>query len=152
MSSVNKVILIGNLGQDPEIRNFDNGGKVANLRLATSESWKDKATGERKESTEWHSVAVFGPLADTIAQFCRKGSKVYLQGKLQTRKYEKDGQERYATEVVLQGPNAEFRMLDGRNEGGNSPAGQSGGGQNTGNQGGSSGGSSMYDESEDIPF
>jgi single-strand DNA-binding protein len=113
--SVNKVILIGNLGRDPETRTFQNGGKVTNLRIATSETWKDRQTGERKERTEWHSVAVFGPLADIAERYLRKGSKVYLCGSLQTRKWQdQSGQDRYSTEVVLQGPGAEMTMLDGR--------------------------------------
>ncbi len=118
MSSINKVILIGNLGKDPEVRSMQNGGKVANLSLATSESWKDKATGEKKERTEWHRVVVFGPLADIVDRYTKKGSKIYVQGSLQTRKWtDKDGAEKYSTEVVLQGFSAELTLLDGRKPG-----------------------------------
>ncbi|MGH1459622.1 MAG: single-stranded DNA-binding protein [Paracoccaceae bacterium] len=132
--SVNKVILIGNLGRDPEVRTFSNGGKVCNLRIATSETWKDKNTGERKERTEWHSVAIFQEGLVRIAeQYLRKGSKVYIEGKLQTRKWQdQSGADRYSTEVVLQGFDGVLTMLDGRGEGG--------GGQGGGNYGGSSGG------------
>jgi len=117
--SVNKVILIGNLGADPEIRRTNDGRPIANLRVATSESWKDKATGERKERTEWHRVVIFNEQLCKIAeQYLRKGSKVYLEGQLQTRKWQdKDGQDRYSTEVVLQGFNAQLTMLDGRGGG-----------------------------------
>ena len=112
--SVNKVILIGNLGQDPEIKSFQNGGRVANLRIATSESWKDKNTGERKERTEWHTVAIFGDgLVGVAERYLRKGSKVYVEGKLSTRKWQdQSGNDRYSTEVVLQGPGAVLTMLD----------------------------------------
>ncbi|PIV79100.1 MAG: single-stranded DNA-binding protein [Rhodobacteraceae bacterium CG17_big_fil_post_rev_8_21_14_2_50_63_15] len=118
--SVNKVILIGNLGRDPEVRTFQNGGKVCNLRIATSETWKDKATGERRERTEWHSVAIFQEgLVRVAEQYLRKGSKVYIEGKLQTRKWQdQSGQDRYSTEVVLQGYDGVLVMLDGRGEGG----------------------------------
>lgn len=113
--SVNKVILVGNLGADPEVRSFQNGGKVCNLRVATSESWKDKQTGERKEVTEWHSVAIHSEgLSGVAERFLRKGSKVYLEGKLRTRKWQdQSGNDRYSTEVVLQGPGAVLTMLDG---------------------------------------
>jgi len=115
VSSLNQVSLIGHLGRDPETRSFSNGGSVCNLRVATSETWKDKTSGERKEATEWHSVAIFGPLADVAARFLRKGSKVFLQGALKTRKWQdKDGQDRYSTEVVLQGFGAQMVMLDGK--------------------------------------
>lgn len=122
---VNKVILIGNLGRDPEVRTFQNGGKVCNLRVATSENWKDRNTGERRERTEWHSVAIFSePLARTAEQYLRKGSKVYLEGQLETRKWQdKDGQDRYSTEVVLRPYNSTMVMLDGRGEGGGSGGG-----------------------------
>jgi single-strand DNA-binding protein len=117
--SVNKVILIGNLGKDPEVRSMQNGGKVANLSLATSESWKDKSTGEKKEKTEWHRVVIFGQLADIAERYLKKGSKVYVCGSLQTRKWtDKDGNEKYSTEVVLQGFNSELTMLDGKGGGG----------------------------------
>ncbi len=115
--SVNKVILIGNLGRDPEVRSFQNGGKVCNLRIATSETWKDRNTGERRERTEWHSVAIFQEGLVRIAeQYLRKGSKVYIEGKLQTRKWQdQSGQDRYSTEVVLQGFDGVLTMLDGPN-------------------------------------
>jgi single-strand DNA-binding protein len=117
--SVNKVVLIGNLGRDPEIRTMQNGGKVANLSLATSESWKDKQTGERKEKSEWHRVVIFGPLADIAEKFLKKGSKAYVCGALQTRKWtDKDGAEKYSTEIVLQGFGGELVMLDGKQSGG----------------------------------
>ena len=113
--SVNKVILIGNLGKDPEVRNMQNGQKVANLSLATSESWKDKTSGERKESVQWHRVVIFGQLADIAERYLKKGSKVYVCGQLQTRKWtDKDGAEKFSTEVVLQGFNSELTMLDGK--------------------------------------
>lgn len=130
--SVNKVILIGNLGKDPEVRTLQNGGKVANLSLATSESWKDKATGERKEKTEWHRVVIFGNLADIAEKYLKKGSKVYVSGSLQTRKWQdKDGQDKYSTEVVLQGYGGELTMLDGKGGGG---GGGSGGGSGGGDE------------------
>jgi single-strand DNA-binding protein len=120
--SVNKVILIGNLGADPEIRRTQDGRPIANLRVATSESWRDKATGERKEKTEWHRVVIFNEGLCRIAeQYLKKGSKVYLEGQLQTRKWQdKDGQDKYSTEVVLQGFNSQLTMLDtrGRDSGG----------------------------------
>ena len=117
--SVNKVILIGNLGADPEIRRTNDGRPIANLRVATSESWRDKATGERKERTEWHRVVIFNEQLCKIAeQYLKKGAKVYLEGQLQTRKWQdKDGQDRYSTEVVLQGFNAQLTMLDARGSG-----------------------------------
>lgn len=117
MASLNKVCLIGNLGRDPEIKSFANGGRIANVSLATSESWKDKATGERKERTEWHSVAVQNDgLIGVVERYLRKGSKVYLEGKLQTRKWQdKDGNDRYTTEVVL-GFDGRLVMLDGKGE------------------------------------
>ncbi len=117
--SVNKVILIGNLGRDPEVRSFQNGGKVCNLRIATSEQWRDKASGERKERTEWHSVAIFSePLVRVAEQYLRKGSKVYIEGQLETRKWQdQSGQDRYSTEVVLRPYTSTLTMLDGRGEG-----------------------------------
>ena len=117
--SINKVILIGNLGADPEIRHTQDGRPIANLRVATSESWRDKGTGERRERTEWHRVVIFNEGLCRIAeQYLRKGSKVYLEGQLQTRKWEdQSGQERYSTEVVLQGFNSQLTMLDSRNSG-----------------------------------
>ncbi|EEX11057.1 single-stranded DNA-binding protein [Ruegeria lacuscaerulensis ITI-1157] len=130
--SVNKVILIGNLGRDPEVRSFQNGGKVCNLRIATSETWKDRNTGERRERTEWHSVAIFQEgLVRVAEQYLRKGSKVYVEGQLQTRKWQdQSGQDRYSTEVVLQGFGSTLVMLDGRGEG--SGGGGYGGGQSGG--------------------
>jgi len=118
--SVNKVILIGNLGRDPESRAFQNGGKVVNLRIATSENWKDRNTGERKEKTEWHSVAIFNEgLANVAEKYLRKGSKVYIEGQLQTRKWQDaQGQDKYSTEIVLQGFNSVLTMLDGAPGGG----------------------------------
>ena len=166
--SVNKVILIGNLGADPEVRNFQNGGKVCNLRIATSETWKDKNTGERREKTEWHTVAIFQEGLVRIAeQYLKKGSKVYIEGKLQTRKWQdQSGADRYSTEVVLNGFDGTLTMLDGRSDnagggGGGSYGGGSGGGSygggggsygggNGGGGGGApSGGNDMDDE---IPF
>jgi single-strand DNA-binding protein len=128
MAGVNKVILVGNLGQDPQSRSFQNGGKVVNLRIATSETWKDRNTGERKEKTEWHSVAIFNEgLANTAERYLKKGSKVYIEGALQTRKWQdQNGQERYTTEIVLQGFNGQMVMLDGPG------GGQSGGGVRSG--------------------
>jgi single-strand DNA-binding protein len=113
--SVNKVILVGNLGADPEVRSFQSGGKVCNLRVATSETWKDKNSGERKEKSEWHSVALFSEGLVTVAEkYLRKGSKVYLEGKLSTRKWtDQSGADRYTTEIVLQGFDAKLVMLDG---------------------------------------
>ncbi len=142
--SVNKVILIGNLGADPEVRTFQNGGKVANLRIATSETWKDKNTGERREKTEWHTVAIFQEGLVRIAeQYLKKGSKVYIEGKLQTRKWQdQSGQDRYSTEVVLNGYDGTLTMLDSRNEGGggNYGGGSGGGGYGGGSSGGGYGG------------
>lgn len=118
--SVNKVILVGNLGRDPEVRSFQTGGKVCNLRIATSETWRDKQSGERKERTEWHSVAIFNEnLVRVAEQYLRKGSKVYIEGQLETRKWtDQQGQERYSTEVVLRPYRGEMTLLDGRGEGG----------------------------------
>jgi len=120
MSSVNKVILVGNLGADPEVRSMQNGSKVANLRIATSESWKDKASGERKERTEWHTVVIWNDgLVGVIERFLKKGSKVYIEGQLQTRKWQdQSGADRYSTEVVLQGYGGTLAMLDGAGGGG----------------------------------
>ena len=123
MASVNKVILIGNLGADPEVKSFQNGGKIANLRIATSESWKDKGTGERKERTEWHSVTISGDgLVGVAERYLRKGSKVYLEGKLQTRKWQDaGGADRYSTEVVVGGIGGSLVMLDGAKGGTDAP-------------------------------
>ncbi|MXO58508.1 single-stranded DNA-binding protein [Altererythrobacter salegens] len=144
--SLNKVMLIGNLGADPEIRSFQNGGKVANLRIATSETWKDRNTGERQERTEWHNVAIFSEgLVGVVERFLRKGSKVYIEGSLQTRKWQDNsGQDRYTTEVVLRGMNGTLTMLDGPGggQGGGGSGGGSRGGGDWGSGGGSSGGSS----------
>jgi single-strand DNA-binding protein len=128
--SVNKVILIGNLGADPEIRRTQDGRPIANLRIATSESWRDKATGERKEKTEWHRVVIFNEgLCKIAEQYLKKGSKVYIEGALQTRKWtDKDGIEKYSTEVVLQGFNSQLTMLDGRSGGSGERSDYSGGG------------------------
>ena len=118
MSSVNKVIIVGNLGKDPETRRFPNGGQVVNFSVATSESWKDKNTGERKDKTEWHNIAIFNDgLCKIAEQYLRKGSKVYIEGKLQTRKWQDlDGNDRYTTSVVLQGFNASLVMLGGKTD------------------------------------
>ena len=118
--SVNKVILVGNLGKDPEVRRMTSGEPVVNLSVATSETWKDKSSGERKEKTEWHRVVIFNEnLAKVAEQYLKKGAKVYLEGALQTRKWtDKDGVEKYSTEVVLQGFNSQLTMLDGRSGGG----------------------------------
>jgi len=129
--SVNKVILVGNLGRDPESRSFQNGGKVVELRIATSETWKDRNSGERKERTEWHTVKVFNEgLANVAERYLRKGSKVYIEGALQTRKWQdQDGKDRYSTEIVLQGFNSVLTMLDGAPGGG---GGSGGGGFSSG--------------------
>lgn len=172
--SVNKVILVGNLGRDPESRSFQNGGKVVELRVATSESWKDRNSGERKERTEWHTVKLFSEgLANVAERYLRKGSKVYLEGQLQTRKWQdQQGQDRYSTEIVLQGFDAKLVMLDGPGGGagqgggrsnddwggGDEFAGQSssrgGGNFNAGGQksGGFGGGFPGDDLDDDVPF
>ncbi len=172
--SVNKVILVGNLGQDPEVRNFPNGGKVANLRIATSETWKDRNSGERRERTEWHTVAIYSePLVRVVEQYLRKGSKVYIEGQLETRKWQdQQGNDRYSTEIALRPFRSELHMLDGR-AGGAGGGGASGGGQGGGsfgrndyddggygggygggssNQSSQSGGSSRPDFDDEIPF
>lgn len=176
--SVNKVILIGNLGADPEIRSFQNGGRVANIRIATSENWKDRNTGERQERTEWHTVAVFSEgLVGVVEKFLKKGSKIYVEGQLRTRKWQdQSGNDRYSTEVVLQGPGAVLTMLDGPQGsggggrsggwdegggGGRSGGGSRGGGNDWGGGGSSGGGASgggsrgggfADDLDDDIPF
>lgn len=173
--SVNKVIIIGNLGVDPEVKTFQNGGKVCNLRIATSETWKDKQSGERREKTEWHTVAIFQEGLVRIAeQYLKKGSKVYVEGKLQTRKWQdKSGADRYSTEIVLQPFDGVLTMLDGRgensggggggyggNNGGGGGGGESYGGDNGGYGGGGGGGSApssgggggRSDLDDDIPF
>ncbi|SEL48281.1 single-strand binding protein [Colwellia chukchiensis] len=115
MAGVNKVILVGNLGKDPEVRFMPNGGGVANLTIATSDSWKDKQTGEQKEKTEWHRVVMFGKLAEIAGEYLKKGSKVYIEGSLQTRKWQnQQGQDQYTTEIVVQGFNGTMQMLDSR--------------------------------------
>lgn len=162
--SLNKVMLIGNLGRDPEIRSFQNGGRVANLRIATSERWRDKNTGENRERTEWHTVSIFSDgLIRVVEQYLRKGSKVFVEGQLQTRKWQdQSGQDRYSTEVVLQGFNGTLTMLDGRSGSGGGDFGgggysdpmDSGGSYGGGQMGGGgpagpAGGSDLDDE---IPF
>jgi len=162
--SVNKVILVGNLGRDPEIRTTQGGTRVANLSVATSETWRDRASGERKERTEWHRVVIFNDrLVDVVEKYLKKGSKVYLEGALQTRKWtDNSGQERYSTEVVLQNFRGELTMLDGRSGGGGGESGgfepdeggYSGGG---GSSGGSGGGGPprrgpSQDLDDEIPF
>lgn len=139
--SVNKVILVGNLGRDPEIRSMQSGDEVAQLSIATSETWRDKASGERKERTEWHRVVIFNEnLVKVAKSYLKKGSKVYIEGSLQTRKWtDKDGAEKFSTEVVLQRFRGELTMLDGRGEGGGGGS-YGGGGDDYGSSGGSSGG------------
>jgi len=160
--SVNKVILVGNLGKDPEIRRTQDGRPIANLSVATSENWRDKATGERKEKTEWHRVVIFNEgLCKVAEQYLKKGAKVYLEGQLQTRKWtDQSGVEKYSTEVVLQGFNSTLTMLDGRSGGGGSFAGEDSGG-NFGAASPSSaprravaagGGARNGDMDDDIPF
>ena len=140
--SVNKVILVGNLGKDPESRSFANGGKVVSFSVATSENWKDKSSGDRKEKTEWHNVSIFSEgLARVAEQYLKKGSKVYLEGQLETRKWQdQSGNDRYTTDVVLRNFNSAMVLLDGRAEGGGSRGGGGGGGdyQDSGSGGGSS--------------
>ena len=179
--SVNKVILIGNLGRDPEVRSFQNGGKVVNLRIATSETWRDRNSGERKERTEWHSVAIFNePLGKIAEQYLKKGSTVYIEGQLETRKWQdQSGQDRYTTEIVLRPYSGALTLLGGRGEGGGGAddrggyddrdsgggygGGASGGGYGGGRSGGGGGGSqggfgggagggSRSDLDDDIPF
>ncbi|OWJ80174.1 single-stranded DNA-binding protein [Haematobacter genomosp. 1] len=170
--SVNKVILVGNLGRDPEVRSFQNGGKVCNLRIATSENWRDRQSGERKERTEWHTVAIFSePLVKIAEQYLRKGSKVYIEGQLETRKWQdQSGQDRYSTEIVLRPFRGELTLLDGRGEGGSGGGGGSqgggydggydegpsyggqGGGQGGGRSGGGYGGGRSNDLDDEIPF
>ena len=166
--SVNKVILVGNLGADPEVRRMGSGEPVVNLRIATSENWKDKQSGERKEKTEWHSVVIFNEnLAKVAEQYLKKGSKVYLEGQLQTRKWQdKTGADRYSTEIVLQRYRGEMTLLDGRNEGGMGAGGgrdqmedrSGGGGSDFGRSApmerkpAMSGGGRASDLDDDIPF
>ena len=175
--SVNNVILIGNLGADPEIKSFQNGGKIANIRIATSETWKDRMTGERKERTEWHNVVINGEgLVGVVERYLKKGSKVYVEGSLRTRKWQdRDGNDRYTTEVVIAGMGGNLTMLDGApgggsrgggdswNQGGGSSGGWdqgggagggSGGGWNQGGGGSSGGGRAPFDDDldDDVPF
>ena len=166
--SVNKVIIVGNLGRDPEVRSFQNGGKVVNLRIATSETWRDKASGERKERTEWHSIAIFNEgLAKIAEQYLKKGSKVYIEGQLETRKWQdQSGADRYSTEIVLRNFGGSLTLLDGRDGGSGSGSGDGGqedrggpsdyqGSSSSGGgyrSGGASGGSSRPDLDDEIPF
>lgn len=153
--SVNKVILIGNLGADPEVRHTQDGRPIVNLRLATTDSWRDKSSGERREKTEWHRVVIFSEgLARVAEQYLRKGAKVYVEGALQTRKWEdQSGQERYTTEVVLQGFNSTLTMLDGRQQSGGATESGGGGGGDFGRTKPLSGGGSFNKELDDeIPF
>ncbi|MDE0993050.1 MAG: single-stranded DNA-binding protein [Rhodospirillales bacterium] len=164
--SVNKVILVGNLGRDPEIRFAQNGNKIANFSIATSETWRDKSSGERKEKTEWHRIVVFSEgLATITEKYLKKGSKVYIEGALQTRKWTgNDGVEKYTTEIVLQGFNSTLTMLDGRGDGGGGFGGGDNGGGNQGggggepdwsnsDQGGQGGGGTVGGDLDDeIPF
>ena len=156
--SVNKVILIGNLGRDPEVRSFQNGGKVVNLRIATSEQWKDRNTGERRERTEWHSVAIFNePIGRVAEQYLRKGSTVYIEGQLETRKWQdQSGQDRYSTEVVVRPYTGNMTLLGGRGDGGGGGGSDEyGGGRSqdgNGGGGGRQGGYSGDLEDDEIPF
>jgi len=180
--SVNKVILVGNVGADPEIRRTQDGRPIANLRIATSETWRDRNSGERREKTEWHTVVVFSEgLCKVVEQYVKKGAKLYIEGALQTRKWQdQNGNDRYSTEIVLQGFNSTLTMLDGRGEGGgagsnfgggrggddfggddygsgsglSSGGGRSSGGGNRGGSGNSSGGGGNFsrDLDDDIPF
>ncbi|MBY3168367.1 single-stranded DNA-binding protein [Rhizobium laguerreae] len=166
--SVNKVILIGNVGADPEIRRTQDGRPIANIRLATSETWRDRNSGERREKTEWHTVVVFNEgLCKVVEQYVKKGAKLYIEGQLQTRKWQdQQGQDRYSTEVVLQGFGSTLTMLDGRGEGGGASGGRgSGAGGNdygddygapapasSPSRGGGSGGNFSRDLDDDIPF
>ena len=157
--SVNKVILIGNLGADPEIRRTQDGRPIANLRVATSDSWRDKTTGERKEKTEWHRVVIFNEgLCKVAEQYLKKGAKVYLEGQLQTRKWtDQSGVEKYSTEVVLQGFNSNLTMLDGRSGGGGSFASDDAGGGDFGSSSPAprravAAGGRTSDMDDDIPF
>ncbi|MGR3497193.1 single-stranded DNA-binding protein [Citreimonas sp.] len=169
--SVNKVIIVGNLGRDPEVRTFQDGGKLCNLRIATSEQWKDRSTGERRERTEWHNVVLRGDgLVRVAEQYLKKGSKVYVEGSLQTRKWQdQSGQDRYSTDIVVAGVGGTLTMLDGRGEGGGGGGGQGGGyggggdygggyddpGYGGGGSGGGGGGGSRApsrDLDDEIPF
>jgi single-strand DNA-binding protein len=162
--SVNKVILVGNLGADPEIRRLNSGDPVVNLRVATTETWRDRNSGDRQERTEWHRVVIFNDnLAKVAEQYLKKGAKVYIEGQLQTRKWQdQSGQERYSTEIVLQKFRGELQMLDSRGQGGDSQVGYSGGGQSKGgsdfgqsgpaDRSGGGGGGFSRDLDDEIPF
>ncbi len=157
--SLNKVMIIGNLGRDPEVRSFQNGGKVCNLRIATSERWRDKNSGENREKTEWHSVSIFSEgLVRVCEQYLKKGSKVFVEGQLQTRKWQdQSGNDRYSTEVVLQGYSGTLTMLDGRDGGGDSgnnfgQSNQGGGSQGGGYDSNPQGGIGHSDLDDEIPF
>lgn len=158
--SVNKVIIVGNLGADPEVRTMQNGGEVCNLSVATTDSWKDKNTGERREKTEWHRVVIFSPGLVTVCKnYLKKGAKVYLEGAVETRSWEQDGQKKYTTEIVLKNFDSKLVMLDGRSGGGagfqdNAPGGYDAGGPPQQQQAAAGGGSTApIDEMEDdIPF
>jgi single-strand DNA-binding protein len=164
MAGLNKVMLIGNLGKDPEVKTMNNGDKVANFSLATGESWKDKNTGERKEKVEWHNIVIFNQgLISVVEKFVKKGSKIYLEGQLQTRKWQKDGQDRFTTEIVLQKFRGEVTLLDSRNSGGGRDEGGNDGGDGGRSEGrsenrrpanNSGGGSSTCTDfhDDDIPF
>lgn len=175
MAGVNKVILVGNLGKDPEVRRTANGDPVVNLRIATTETWRDKQTGERREKTEWHSVVIFNePLGKVAEQYLKKGSQVYIEGQLQTRKWtDREGQEKYTTEIVLQRYRGELTLLGGRGGGGGGGGGEmdddygggdfgrsspmerrpaTAGGGGGGGGGGQGGGGPRYDLDDDIPF
>lgn len=147
--SVNKVILVGNLGQDPEVRNFPNGGKVANLRIATSETWKDRNSGERRERTEWHTVAIYSePLVRVAEHFLRKGSKFYVEGQLEARKWQgQQGNDRYSTEIALRPFRSELHMLDGKRDDAGASSDGYGSGGHPSNQT-----SSRPDFDDEIPF
>lgn len=156
--SVNKVILVGNLGQDPEIRRLNSGDPVVNLSIATSESWRDKSSGDRKEKTEWHRVVIFNDsLAKVAEQYLKKGMKVYIEGQLQTRKWTKDGQDHYSTEIVLQKFRGELQMLDAKGQG-DGERRDDGGGRSGGSQGSQKGSSnqgssqSSRELDDEIPF
>lgn len=161
--SVNKVILIGNLGRDPEVRSMQNGGKVCNLSLATGESWKDKATGERREKTEWHRIVIFNEnLINVAERYLKKGSKIYIEGQIETRKWtDQSGAEKYSTEIVLRPFRGELTMLDGRDGGGSSDGSYGGGGDYNQapareparqSSGGDIGGGRGPDLDDEIPF
>jgi single-strand DNA-binding protein len=157
--SLNKVTLIGNLGADPEVRSMQSGDEVVNLSIATSESWKDKATGERKEKTEWHRVVIFSPgLVNVCKNYLKKGSKIYIEGQLQTRSWEQDGQKKYTTEVVLRGYDSKLVMLDSRGGGASSFQDNQSGGFDAGppqqqQQAAAAGGGAPAEQFDDeIPF